>query len=71
MGNFNEKSTILLVDDDETVLGVGSLMIQKFGYKVLQATNGIEAFQIFKDNISDICLIILEEKLPDELGTDT
>jgi DNA-binding response OmpR family regulator len=71
MGNLNEKSTILLVDDDETVLGVGSLMIQKLGYKVLQATNGMDAFQAFKDNIYDICLVILDEKLPDELGTDT
>ncbi len=71
MGNLNEKSTILLVDDDETVLGVGSLMIQKLGYKVLQATNGMDAFQVFKDNIYDICLVILDEKLPDELGTDT
>ena len=70
MGNFNEKNTILLVDDDETVLGVGSLMIQKFGYKALQATNGREAIQIFQDNVNDICLVILDEKLPDKFGTD-
>ena len=70
MGNFNEKTTILLVDDDETVLDVGSLMIQKFGYKALQATNGREAIQIFQDNVNDICLVILDEKLPDKFGTD-
>jgi DNA-binding response OmpR family regulator len=70
MGNFNEKDTILLVDDDETVLGVGSLMIQKFGYKALQATNGMEAIEIFQDNVNDICLVIIDEKLPDKLGTD-
>ena len=71
MGNVNEKSTILLVDDDETVLGVGSLMIQKIGYKVLRATTGMEAVQIFQDNAKEIVLVILDEKLPDELGTDT
>jgi DNA-binding response OmpR family regulator len=60
----------LLVDDDETVLGVGSLMIQKLGYKALQATNGMEAVQIFQDNVRDICLVILDEKLPDKFGTD-
>jgi len=70
MGNFNEKTTILLVDDDETVLGVGTLMIQKFGYKALQATNGSEAIQIFQDNANAICLVILDEKLPDKFGTD-
>ena len=71
MGNFNTKETILLVDDDETVLGVGSLMIQRLGYKVLQATSGMEAFQIFQDNVNDICLVLLDEKLPDVPGTDT
>lgn len=70
MDHHNEKTTILLVDDDETVLGVGSLMIQKFGYKALQATNGREAIQIFQDNVNDICLVILDEKLPDKFGTD-
>ena len=71
MGNFNEKTTILLADDDETVLGVGSLMIQKIGYKVLRATSGMEAVQIYQDNANEISLVILDEKLPDELGTDT
>jgi DNA-binding response OmpR family regulator len=70
MDQLNEKTTILLVDDDETVLGVGSLMIQKFGFKVLQATSGMEAIQIVEDNVSDICLVILDEKLPDKFGTD-
>jgi len=70
MDQLNEKTTILLVDDDETVLAVGSLMIQKLAYKALQATNGMEAIQIFQDNVNDICLVILDEKLPDKLGTD-
>jgi len=70
MDNLSTKDTILLVDDDEIVLAVGSLMIQKFGYKALQATNGMEAIQIFQDNVNDICLVILDEKLPDKLGTD-
>ena len=70
MDNPSTKETILLVDDDETVLGVGSLMIQKFGYKVLQATNGMEAIQAFQNNVNDICLVILDEKLPDKHGTD-
>jgi len=71
MDNLNAKDTILIVDDEQVVLDVGTLMLNKLGYKVLQATNGMEAFQIFKDNVNDICLVILDEKLPDEPGTDT
>jgi len=71
MDNLNEKGTILLVDDEPVVLDVGTLMIQKFGYNVLQATNGKEASQIFRDNAEGICLVILDMKLPDELGSNT
>ena len=70
MGNFNEKTTILLVDDEQTVLKVGTLMIGELGYKVLQAENGKKATQIFRDKNDVICLVILDMKLPDENGSD-
>jgi len=69
--NLNAKDTILLVDDQQVVLDVGTLMIKKLGYNVLQATNGTEASQIFRDNADVIGLVILDMKLPDELGSDT
>ena len=71
MDNLNAKDTILLVDDEPVVLDVGTLMIKRLGYNVLQATNGTEASQIFRDNVEGICLVILDMKLPDELGLDT
>ena len=58
MDNLSTKDTILLVDDEQVVLDVSSLMIKKFGYKVLQATNGTEANQIFRNNAESICLVI-------------
>ena len=33
MDNLSAKNTILLVDDEPVVLDVGTLMIEKFGYK--------------------------------------
>ena len=71
MRNFKAKPTILLVDDDQTVLSVGTLMIQRSGYKVLQATSGKEAIQMFQNYKDDVCLVMLEEKLPDESGSVT
>jgi len=71
MDNLKAKDTILLVDDEQVVLDVGTLMLNKLGYKVLQATNGAEASQILKDNAGGLCLVILDGKLPDEPGTDT
>ena len=71
MGNLQTKDTILLVDDEPVVLDVGALMVKKLGYNVLQAANGTEASQIFRDNVDDICLVILDMILPDESGLDT
>ena len=70
MDNLSTKDTILLVDDEQAVLDVCTLMIKRSGYKVLQATNGMEANQIFRNNVEGICLVILDMKLPDENGSD-
>ncbi len=71
MDNLNGKNTILIVDDEPVVLKVASMMIEKLNYEVLQATNGMEASQVFRDNVEGICLVILDMKLPDENGSDT
>lgn len=69
--NPNANGTILFIDDEPVVLDVGTLMLEKLGYKVLQATSGMEASQVFQKNIDVICSIILDIKLPDENGSDT
>ena len=71
MENNNTKDIILLVDDEQVVLDVGNLMIKKIGYKVLQAANGAEATKIFKENVYNICLVVLDMQLPDENGSTT
>ena len=71
MNNLNTKGTILFVDDEQVVLDVGTLMLDRLGYKVLQATNGLEANLIFSDHTDEICLVILDMLLPDEDGSDT
>jgi two-component system cell cycle sensor histidine kinase/response regulator CckA len=60
MDNLQTKDTILLVDDEPVVLDAGALMVKKLGYNVLQAANGMEASQIFRDNVDDISLVILD-----------
>jgi len=71
MDNLSTKDTILLVDDEQVILKVCTLMIEELCYKVLQAENGKKATQIFRDKNDVICLVILDMKLPDENGSDT
>jgi two-component system cell cycle sensor histidine kinase/response regulator CckA len=63
------SETILLVDDEEKVLNIGKNFLEKLGYKVIIARNGLEAvkiFSLFKDRIS---LVVLDLLMPEMDGT--
>ncbi len=60
--NNDEKKAVLFVDDEEMVLEVGSLMLQKLGYCVLTASKGQEAIEIFKKN--KVAFVILDMRMP-------
>ena len=46
MENSNGKGTILLVDDEDVVLDVCTMMLEKLGFNVLAVSNGLDAVQI-------------------------
>jgi DNA-binding NtrC family response regulator len=62
------KKTILVVDDDETVLKSMSKYLASKGYGVETATNGREAIE--KSEKCFINLAILDIRLPDMDGTE-
>src|SRR5438046_10544809 len=57
-----ESSTILLVDDEETVRKVLTLPLERDGYHVVQAVDGEEALARFGDQPVD--LVVLDIMLP-------
>ena len=69
-GKADEYSPVILfADDDEMCLDVGALMLEKLGYTVLKAHDGLEAVEIFEQNQSDIDLVILDMKMPNNGST--
>jgi len=68
MENFREiiaeKSTVLLIDDDEIVLDVWNQILQKMGYFVIEAKNGKDAIEIYKVQKSRISLVIIDLAMP-------
>ena len=71
MHTINGNGTVMIVDDEDVVLNIGTLMLKKLGYNALEARNGKEAKTIYEDNKEAICLVILDMNLPDEQGSDT
>lgn len=53
----------LLVDDEETVRGIGTEMLKELGLTPLTATDGRDALQVFEQN-PDIDLVILDLTMP-------
>ena len=65
------KETILLVDDEVSILDVCSEILSALGYKVLCAHSGREALQIFETKKNTIDLVILDMIMPGLSGGDT
>jgi len=63
------QPVILFADDDEICLDVGVKILQKLGYKVLDARDGKEAIEVFLKNQSEVNLVILDMKMPYNGGT--
>ncbi len=56
--------TILLVDDEATVLKVMQRSLEKSGYRVLTANDGEEGFALFKQHAGEIHLVITDISMP-------
>ncbi len=56
--------TILLVDDEATVLKVMQRSLEKSGYRVLTAKDGDEGFALFKQHAGEIHLVITDMSMP-------
>lgn len=62
--------TILVVDDDESVLEVSRAMLERQGYHVLEAQTGQEAIDVINTYDGPIDLAILDILLPDMNGNE-
>ena len=56
--------TVLLVDDEETVLEVGRELLKAMGYQVLIARDGKEAVEIYKEKQDNIDIVLLDMVMP-------
>ncbi len=65
------RGTVLLVDDEEMILEVGRMMLEKLGYRVLTAGSGEEAVDLCGEGPAEIDLVILDMIMPGMGGGDT
>jgi PAS domain S-box-containing protein len=61
--DWRGSGTVLLVDDEETIRGIGKEMLQELGFTTITAVDGREAVKIFKTT-PDIAFVIMDLTMP-------
>jgi PAS domain S-box-containing protein len=59
--------TILVVEDDESVLKLVEKLLGRLGYRVLTASNGKEGLKVFEERKEEIQVVLMDMVMP-ELG---
>ena len=65
------RETILLVDDEAVIIDVTRDILKALGYRVLTATGGRQAVQMYEEAAGRIELVILDMIMPDMGGGET
>jgi signal transduction histidine kinase len=64
------NQTILLVDDEETLLALGQTILSTYGYKVLVANSGAKALELLRDTSNEVRLVITDLVMPQMGGRE-
>jgi PAS domain S-box-containing protein len=64
------SEVILLAEDDEMTRLISKELLEEFGYTVIEAENGLQALERYRENMDSICLVILDAIMPGMKGID-
>ena len=60
---------ILLVDDEHSLVGMTTQMLNRIGYEVVGKTSSIEALEVFQEDPDKFDLVITDQTMPKMKGT--
>jgi PAS domain S-box-containing protein len=66
-----DRGTVLVVDDDASALRVAERVLLREGYRVLTASNGRVALEVYEERGSAISLVLLDLTMPELSGWET
>ena len=58
------QGTILLVDDDESLIALGARMLEHLGFTVLTASDGLQAVERYRERGKEIDLVLMDLTMP-------
>ena len=70
-GKMEEGGTVLVVEDEEMLRNMAGTMLERFGFTVLKAKDGIDALEIFGKHQSEIKFVLSDLTMPRMNGWET
>jgi two-component system, cell cycle sensor histidine kinase and response regulator CckA len=64
------KGTILLVDDEESLIALGAQMLEHLGFTVLTAAEGLQAVELYRERGKEIDLVLMDLTMPHMDGAE-
>jgi two-component system, cell cycle sensor histidine kinase and response regulator CckA len=61
---WRSSGTVLVVDDEESVRGLASAMLERMGFQVLLAGDGREGVEVFRSEAERLRLVLLDMAMP-------
>ena len=58
----------MLVEDENSVLIAGRVLLERLAYTVMTATNGDEALRIYQQHQNEIALVLTDVRMPEMDG---
>ena len=65
------KGTVLVVDDEDTIRALGKDTLERVGFKVLTAQDGLQAIELYKTHSNEIVAVLLDMTMPHMGGEET
>jgi PAS domain S-box-containing protein len=69
-GGISGSETVLIVEDDDALRNITKKMLQKYGYKILEAKNGEKALNIGETHEGPIHLLLTDMVMPGMSGSE-
>jgi CheY-like chemotaxis protein len=70
LADWRGKGTILLVDDEESLVALGARMLEHLGFTVLTAADGMQAVELYRERGKEIDLVLMDLTMPHMDGAE-
>jgi CheY-like chemotaxis protein len=64
----SQRGTILVIDDQDSVIEVAQILLEKAGHRVLTAVGGRAGIETFRSNLEQVDAVLLDLTMPDADG---